>query len=369
MAVMLPCDILVVGAGPAGSRAAAAAAREGARVVLVDAKTRIGEQPHCGEFVPARLFSEFGLDRDSILQSVDTMETRVLEGSAAEGFSFGATILSRETTSPGFVIDRPRFDRDLARNAAAKGATVLCSTRLLRREGPVWFASSSGEDLSFQPKAVVAADGAISRVAKCVGLDSPEVLAGAQCEVPLAARPLHRTIVFLHPSFVGGYAWLFPKGTVANVGLGIIPGNGVSPARLLQGFLAFLRSEGLVRSGCLARTGGVIPVSGLRESLVRDNVIFCGDAAGLTHPITGAGIPQAVLSGEAAGLAAAKAAKSGDYRYLVEYEAQMTGAYSGVMKHARSKRNFMTDRWNQADFAALCEETWIGFRGYNKRIR
>lgn len=369
MATMVPCDILVVGAGPAGSRAAAVAAREGARVVLIEAKTRIGEQPHCGEFVPARLFSEFGLDRSCIIQAVDTMETRVLEDSEGDGISFGSMLLSREHPSPGFLIDRPRFDRDLARNAAAEGAMVLCSTRLIRKEGPVWIASSSGEELSFQPRVVVAADGAFSRVAKCASLDSPEVLAGVQCEVPLVAGPLLKTIVFLHPSIVGGYAWLFPKGTVANVGLGIVPGRGGSPAGLLDRFLAFLRSEGLVRSGCLARTGGVIPVSGLRESLVRDTVIFCGDAAWLTHPITGAGIPQAILSGEAAGLAAVKAARSGNYRYLTEYEAHMSGAYRGVMKHARSKRLLMKDRWNREDFSALCEETWIGFRGYNKRIR
>ncbi len=369
MAVTFPCDILVVGAGPAGSRAAAAAVREGARVVLIEAKTRIGEQPHCGEFVPARLFTELGLDDTSIIQRVDSMETLVLTRpeDEVEG-SFGAAVLQRETPSPGFLIDRPRFDRDLARQAASLGATVLCSTRLIRTEGHEWLAVSGREELSFRPQVVVAADGALSRVAKCVGLDAPELLTGAQCEVPLAG-PLRKTIVFLHPSFVGGYGWLFPKGVAANAGLGISPGSGNSPASLLDEFLAFLVSQGLIRPGILSRTGGVIPVSGLRKSLVNDNVIFCGDAAGLTHPITGAGIPQAIFSGDAAGIAAANAAESGDYRHLADYVTQMTGTYGGVMRHARSKRVFMREGWNQGDFSALCQETWIGFRGYNKRIR
>jgi digeranylgeranylglycerophospholipid reductase len=369
MAATFPCDILVVGAGPGGSRAAAAAVREGARVVMIEAKTRIGEQPHCGEFVSARLFTELGLDDTSIVQRVDSMETLVLAGpdDRVEG-SFGETVLQREISSPGFLIDRPRFDRDLARQAAALGAIVLSSTRLIRKEGPEWLAVSGREELSFRPRVVVAADGALSRVAKCIGLEAPELLTGAQCEVPLVQQ-LSKTIVFLHPSFVGGYGWLFPKGLVANVGLGISPGSENSPASLLDKFLAFLVSQGLIREGILSRTGGVIPVSGLRESLVRDNVVFCGDAAGLTHPITGAGIPQAVFSGDAAGIAAAKTSESGDYRHLTDYEIQMTGAYGGVIRHARSKRVFMREAWNQGDFSALCQETWIGFRGYNKRIR
>ncbi len=75
---ILLCDILVVGAGPAGSTAAAAAAREGAETVMIDAKVRIGEQPHCGEFVPERLFSETAIEKTAIIQRVDYLETRLI---------------------------------------------------------------------------------------------------------------------------------------------------------------------------------------------------------------------------------------------------------------------------------------------------
>ena len=75
---ILLCDILVVGAGPAGSTAAAAAAREGAETVMIDAKVRIGEQPHCGEFVPERLFSETAIEKTAIIQRVDSLETRLI---------------------------------------------------------------------------------------------------------------------------------------------------------------------------------------------------------------------------------------------------------------------------------------------------
>ena len=59
MAKKLTCDLLVVGAGPAGSRAAMRAASNGLQVILIDSKPRIGERPHCGEFVPYQVFTEF----------------------------------------------------------------------------------------------------------------------------------------------------------------------------------------------------------------------------------------------------------------------------------------------------------------------
>jgi flavin-dependent dehydrogenase len=148
---ILLCDILVVGAGPAGSTAAAAAAREGAETVMIDAKVRIGEQPHCGEFVPERLFSETAIERTAIIQRVDYLETRLItkakpvardaipSGRVAEtrtasqeasGGVENSEYKKSEILSPGFLIDRVRFDRDLAREAAAQGVTVLCSAKI-----------------------------------------------------------------------------------------------------------------------------------------------------------------------------------------------------------------------------------------------
>src|SRR5512136_1734759 len=109
------CDILVVGAGPAGSRAAAMAAEAGCSTLLIDAKPRIGEQPHCGEFVPARLFTEFHLNSDCIIQRVNFMETRVL-GVGCESSS-KAVVKSSRIQSRGFMIDRIKLDRGLAREA------------------------------------------------------------------------------------------------------------------------------------------------------------------------------------------------------------------------------------------------------------
>jgi len=201
-----------------------------------------------------------------------------------------------------------------------------------------------------------------------LGMDRLVYLRGVQVEAPLV-RPLNKTMVFLSRDLKGGYGWLFPKGTVANVGLGITSDPDLSPRKLLDQLVHMLVSQGLVRPGRLSRTAGLIPVSGMRPTLVLDNVAFCGDAAGLTHPITGAGIPQAVLSGELAGKAIAATLESGDRTHLKSYEDEVAGRYRGVLDHALAKRRLMMAGWHEADFEGKCKDWWIGFKEYRRRVR
>ncbi|AFM22984.1 geranylgeranyl reductase family protein [Desulfomonile tiedjei] len=362
----IACDVLVVGAGPAGSSAARAAAEMGVDTVLIDAKMRIGEQPHCGEFVPSRLFGEFHLDKSCIIQSVDSMETRILTGLSE--FGPDLCIPAMTTVSPGHMIDRVRFDRDLARKASESGARVFSGTRLIRHKNDYWIARAPESEISFFPRIVIAADGPLSSVGSLLGLPSFQFLKGLQVEVPLA-ESIGKTIIFLDKAFSGGYGWLFPKGIVANLGIGARPDTNVRD--LLRSLASALITSGMIREGILARYGGIIPVSGLRPSLCVENVIFCGDAAGLTHPVTGAGIPQAVFSGDLAGRAASAAIKNSSDLPIREYEAEVRGRYKGVIDHAVSKRTIMGS-WKtgtDTDYVKLCEQTWIAFKGYRQRIR
>jgi digeranylgeranylglycerophospholipid reductase len=109
----------------------------------------------------------------------------------------------------------------------------------------------------------------------------------------------------------------------------------------------------------LVRTGGAIPVGGLRDPLVHGDVLFAGDAAGLTHPITGAGIAPAVVSGELAGQAAAGGALAG-------YEEEIRDQFAASLERAVARRRWLASRWRTAEARrdAMHRRGWIAFHDY-----
>lgn len=391
----IKCDVMVIGAGPAGCLAASTVASQGLNVVLIDKKQRIGEKPHCGEFVPKRLVRQFDISSNLIDQSVDSMETIVLDTEIEPKKYYCESIFRKSThatgsgrsdsminpvtkneigfesiltQSEGFMIDRQGLDMSLAKKAAFNGAVVLSGSRLLKLSGQELIFKHRDREFKADFKVLIGADGSTSTVGQAISSWRPDFLLGIQCQVPLAKK-LDRTVVFFHKAITHGYGWLFPKGLSANVGLGMTPRGKIPPTELLGFFLNLLKDMGVLKTGILSRSRGLIPVSGVRTELVRRNVVLAGDAAGLTHPITGAGAPQAMISGELAGLAAVKAIKQGKTDNLSDYEREIRGIYSGALNHAISKRKLMIDMWSDNNMKSICSQTWIAFEGYRKRVR
>lgn len=339
-------DVLVIGGGPAGALAAKEAARAGAQVLLIDKKRRFGALPHCAEFVPRLLAREVAFPDRSRVQAVEGMLT-VLDGE------------ERFTPGPGWILDRQVFDHGLVLAAAQAGARVWAGAKLMGRQGDTWEIQRGARKLSLTPGAVVAADGAASLTARLAGWPSQALMAGVQMQVPLA-RPLERTLVFLEPAMRHGYAWLFPRGQAANLGLGCRVQ--AQPQRLLEELRARLIEQGLILPGVLAQAGGAIPVGGPRAELARDGVLLAGDAAGLTHPVTGAGIPQAVFSGTEAGKAAARLAggraEAGD-----EYQQEILARYGKHLARGLAARRELELGWDGENFAGLMARTWPAWGG------
>ena len=168
---MADWDILVVGAGPAGASAALEATKAGRSVLLIDAKRRAGADCHCAEYVPRRLALEMDFPERSVAWPVSAMETRLDDESII-------------TPAPGFILDRTRFDAGLVESAAAAGAEIQVQTRFIGLEDQDWILRSPRGETRLRPRAVVAADGAASRVRRLLGFSPPRLLTGAQIRVP-----------------------------------------------------------------------------------------------------------------------------------------------------------------------------------------
>lgn len=347
-------DVLVVGLGPAGGAAAAQAARAGLSVVAIDKKHRVGEPVQCAEFIPAPM-GRYAQAPGVLHQRIEGMKSYLPSGSV------------EQSPFPGLMIDRASFDRAFAEAAQAAGADLLLGTRFVAldaRNAVATVANAEGQ-VELRYRALIAADGPHSSVARALNLPALEVVYTRQYTVPLL-REYVDTDIWLSDDFPGGYGWLFPKGRTANLGLGADRAFEPNLKAPLERLHAHVAASGLVGKEILARTGGAIPVGGLREKLVHGNIVFAGDAAGLTHPITGAGISAAVTSGERAAEAAEIFVDSGDVTAFAEYESDIRDQFEPTLTRAGARRQELRRVWRRpaASADAAMRRGWIAFNEY-----
>jgi flavin-dependent dehydrogenase len=222
-----------------------------------------------------------------------------------------------------------------------------------------------GEEERTTATVLIGADGPRSTVGAALGISNRKMVVANQVTVPLHVASSD-TEVYLDPAFAGGYAWLFPKGDMANLGVGVDVALGASPMRALALFLSMLgdRVGEPVRS-----TGGLIPVGGPLPMRL-DKALLAGDAAGHTHPITGGGIHQALVAGKLAGEAAG-AYVDGDVEALDRYEPAFMDLFGRHLGRAVERRREIIARWSSCmgdpeNFVPLARRTWIGFKEYFK---
>jgi geranylgeranyl reductase family protein len=347
-------DVLVVGLGPAGSSAAGAAARRGARVVAIDRKQEAGRPVQCAELVPTMIGQEIDGLALAHRQPIRDMTTFVEDEPPHTRGQF-----------PGTMIDRASLDGDLVRRAEAAGAACTFGVALRGLEETGVARLSDGR--TFAPRVIVGADGPRSAVGAAVGIVNRELAETRQITVPLL-QPFAETDIFLSRRLPGGYAWLFPKRDVANLGLG---GDADWRHRfkpLLEDLHRQLVAQGRVGEQVLAITGGAIPVGGPLQAATRFGgaaVLLAGDAAGLTNPVTGAGIASAVVSGRLAGEAAAQIA-AGYAAAAEDYAEEVHDLFAPSLSRALARRHeLMAIYARRAEpTAAELRRGWIAFEEY-----
>ncbi len=315
---METADVLVLGLGPAGSSAAAEAARRGAKVIALDRKREPGLPVQCAEFVPAMIGIDVGELAGSVRQRIEAMATFVEDDAADLQRNF-----------PGHMLDRAAFDAALVAQAARAGAQLRFGSmvRKVTSEGVV----ELGGGGSLRARVIVGADGPRSRAGKAIGSVNTELVETRQASVQLK-KPHAATDIFLSAGFPGGYGWLFPKGERANLGAGVSPQYKSRLKAIVGRLHASLQDR--VGAEILGLTGGAIPVGGMLKPwgrLGETLVLLAGDAAGLANPVTGAGIAAAVHSGRLAGEAAAAGSAA-------EYAEELGDVFRAALERALRRR-------------------------------
>lgn len=284
-------DVLIVGAGPAGSTTARYCAGDGLEVLMIDRRKEIGYPVQCGEFLPdaSEMYSMF--PRSAELEELFALDDSLIAGRVHELNLVSPKGRVYKLSFKGTTLDRRSFDKYLARLAVDAGASLETSASFLGFKDGV--AKTTLGDI--RAKVVVGADGPNSKTARAAGLERPRKLYPAiTCQAEGVFEPVIK--MYFGSIAPGGYAWIIPKVRGANVGIGVNPSLIKDPPSRL--FRRFVERLGV---GYKDVSMGFVPQSGPVRRTWKDNVILVGDAAGHVMATNGGGIPIAMIAGRIAG--------------------------------------------------------------------
>ncbi len=285
----LTYDVIVVGSGPAGSTAAWRLAKAGIAVAVIE-KAVLPRYKTCGGGIVGRTIRALPIDlRHVIEQECRTAQMNLLP----EGHSFTT---HRRTPIVSMTM-RDQFDFTLLSAAQEAGAVVhqRCALEgISSHDDGVEVATTSS---SMKARFVIAADGALSTVARKIGTADGRILIPAlECEVTAPQDLLdtfHGVSRFDFGWLSDGYAWVFPKRRHLSIGvLSMTRGKD-----LKSSMTRYLDRLGCGSVSRIEQHGFVIPVRPRRGPFIDKRILLVGDAAGFADPVTGEGISFAIQSG------------------------------------------------------------------------
>jgi geranylgeranyl reductase family protein len=340
-------DVLVVGAGPAGSTAARELAAAGARVLVVD-RAEFPRYKACGGGIPLRTEKLLPFPIDTVVEDMVNLLEVSLRG--RNGFV-------RDSGTPfAHMVMRERFDALLLEHAQRAGAQFRPGTtvREATQNGPVHISSEDGfeADADF----VVCADGAHSPVGKRLGLGGDiEECAAWEVEVraPKTARMVHQARAMIDLGYrPWGYAWMFPKTAVLSIGIVVPRDQAGSMKDSVRDYIARL---GLEHADIDIAKGHKIRFRRGDERIVQGRALLAGDAAGMADEFTEEGISYAIHSGR---LAARNILRGLGAGTIDQYQADVNRELMPELRAARAIGNLFYRPLNRMPQAWL----WAGGR-------
>ncbi|MBI2580095.1 MAG: NAD(P)/FAD-dependent oxidoreductase [Candidatus Aenigmarchaeota archaeon] len=307
-------DVVVVGAGPAGSTTAERCAEYGLSTLLLEKRQEIGAPVRCGEGVSQKNMDELGMKLPNHVWRQRILGAYVYAPNGKE-------IKIRGENTDGYILERKAFDKWLAENAAKKGAMVMTKAtvndlildkvtdaggkEIVTVKGVK--ANIGGDNFEIRSKVVVAADGVESMILRMAGIRSQKKLH----LVDSAFQYLMTNIKNRDPEMIEiwlgekitprGYIWNFPKGQESgNVGIGV---GGIWYGKTAKEFLdEWAHTQDWLKDGTVIETVcGLVPVGGLWKDMTGNGILGVGDAVNMVNPIHGGGIAESIFGGRIAG--------------------------------------------------------------------
>lgn len=281
-------DVLIVGAGPAGSTCARLCALAGLKTALID-KSHFPRQKTCGGAVSGRALSSLDFPLPAALAEDACFGARIFHGHHS--------VVVRKEQCLAVLVDREQFDKLLLDKAIEAGARFLPGEQAVSvrvgNESVVLHTETGAHEAIF----LVGADGVQSVVAQSMRprLSSEETAIALVSHVEVHEALRHDGFVDMHFGVAPqGYGWVFPRRAYTSVGIMGVASRFTHAQEALAGFS---RDIGMPAAGV---RGHMIPLGGIKRKISSQRVLLVGDAAGFVDPFHGEGIAYAILSGKLA---------------------------------------------------------------------
>ena len=339
---VLNCDVVVVGAGPAGSTAAYECAKSGLKVLMFEEDPVVGIPVQCGEGLSCFALQHLNIkpEDEFIAQNIKTLKVI---------FANGNWMVVHDG---GYELNRDKFDQFLVKRAVDVGCELMTSAKVVdfNLETKIVKVIKNKKIFFVKAKIVIGADGSKSNIAQWSGLVTKEKwrerLIRAY-ELTMEGVDVEGFDMYFDFDIAPeGYLWIFKKGkSIANVGIATTATDSVNR---LERFIEQKKINGTV----LYKTAGAIPYKGPLDKTYADGVLIAGDAGGHTNPVFLGGISTAMQTGRLAGEIASESIISGDTssKFLSKYEKcwkKLPLADKSLLKAAEIMHAFSPKKWEK----------------------